>query len=223
MSTRVLLCTTGREKGLRVFLDSLLSVGNYKGDIVVIDYGDCGKLEYEEIKKIRSTKELNHHASDRFRVFYKYLKDNYTNYDVVILIDGNDIEFNGDINPLIEMAKEKVCYVQEKKLNKQWNRLGDFPSSKMLWTSIKDEHIANSGVIVGPSVIVYGITKYIKEGLVNRSTFGTDQLLFNVLIYHYKIPSMSVSNIWNYDTRGKRKKDIDSSVVILHHIGKVCR
>ena len=202
--SKTLIVTTAKDTPLlKVWLPSLEQKGEYKGDILVIDYDlspqTVRKLQqHANILLVKCEAVYRCLASDRHRAFYEALKPIWDKYQTIMIIDGNDMEFFKPIRPLFDMAKEKVCYVTETLVNGAWAQYAGPPDSKEVWNYIKNKLIANAGMYVGPAKLIFEIQKHIAENLVYNSYFGADQLSFNAMIYYYKIPSQEVDKKWNF-------------------------
>ena len=210
---RALVVTTGTESYiLNTYLPSLRKRGEYKGDILIVDYeGISNSFSLKNISNIEGQNILYRKikplysclASDRMRAFYECLKDLYQNYDVIMCTDGNDIEYFMSIQPLLDIAKDIFCYVIETPahLVRNWIRFSGFPDADIVWKSMKDKPMINAGMIAGPSDKIFEVLKFMTEQMKSNSKdngFGADQLLLNALIYYYNFPSLSVGYEWNY-------------------------
>lgn len=220
--SKTLIITTARDIPLmNVWLPSLQKNGKYNGDILLLDYdlspGTIQKLKiFPNIMIVKTIQKQEWIVGDRYRAYQECLKDIYRNYEVIMVTDGNDIEFLKPIQPLFDMAKEKVCYVKEKGLNKEWRWSRNPIYSDEIWNTFKDQPTINGGMYVGPSELIYKIITYIAENLKYDNGFGFDQSLLNGLIYYYKIPSQEIDPIWNYDPR--RELYPMEKIAIVHRI-----
>ena len=141
-----MIITTGTSKIILTrWLPLLRSVGGYQGDVLVLDYGDINyfgtpvvlsRESMEELKKQPNVTVINPKIKsknifvDRLAVAQEYLKL-HPEYDVIGFMDGNDTIFWGNIEPLLEQAKDIICCVQEHPSN-LLVRWGDFGSEKVL-------------------------------------------------------------------------------------------
>lgn len=224
--SKTLVVTTAKDSQLlRTFLPSLEGKGEYNGDILVIDY-DLSQHALDVLSKkpnvrvIKSKPVYECLASDRHRAFWEALKYMYQWYETILIIDGNDIEFCKPIQPLFDLATEKVCYVTENRVNGTWVKYTGPPDVGVVWDEIKNKLIINAGVYVGPSKLIFTIQEHIAKNLEYNSNFGADQLLLNAMIYYYGIPSKEIDKIWNYDARPIGAVDPRSlmEVAIIHRI-----
>jgi hypothetical protein len=224
-----LIILTGKSEWItEKLLPSLYTSGKYTGDVMIVSYGefeDVDKLElslkYEkhvfvvDAKKIYAT-----YTADRFRAFTETLvksinlfKDSLAReYDVIMHIDGSDIEFFQDINPLLEMAKTSICVIPEPRNNdnpicKKWVTIDSIPQE--YWDAIGNKPVLNCGVFAGPSKHIYALCKLIAKFSEHDSRFGIDQLIFNVLFYYYKIPHKVVGREWDYHFYDKGWQNIN--------------
>jgi len=215
---KTLIMSTGRDKEIKeIWLPSLRQRAKYSEDILLLDYDMETVLEDKSISVIKVERVYPEIASDRMRAFYEYLKYSWQNYDVIMIVDS-DMEFFKSLNPLFEMARNKLCYVKEVTLWKHIYRVLDqpFPNISSIWETIKNEKVINAGVIVGPSQIIFELVKFISENFHFDASFGADQLLLNAVVYYYKsFPSKEVDSEWNFDERN----GVSSEIAILHKIG----
>lgn len=218
---RTLVMTTATDKLLmETWLPSLRNKGKYTGDVLVLDYDlsstTVDKLKDSKIQVEKRKQTQDWIVCDRYKAYYEYLKNLYRTYDTIMIVDGCDIEFLKPIQPLFEMARETVCYVKEKTLNKEWRWSRNPIFSQEIWNSMMDQPIINGGMYIGPSDLVFKIVAYVVENLIYDNGFGFDQSLLNAMIYYYRIPSQEVEEIWNYDPR-KESISIEK-VAIVHRI-----
>lgn len=246
---KTLVVTTGKDNQImETWLPTIVKGGQYEGDILLLDYDMLhSSLEFLKqdptiiVKKVEKVhKDI---ASDRMRAFYECLKDMWQNYDVILIADG-DLEFFKPIAPLFEMAKEKVCYVKEPiylHSNCQDNdrfhyNQFKFPDAEKIWKAIQNESMINVGMFVGPAKMIYDILGWIIGFYKYDNHWGADQVLFNALIYYYKIfPSQNIDIEWNWLTlNGYARKDDkcyngimmdgkcvagEKEISILHNVG----
>lgn len=223
----MLICTTARDRPLmNVWLPSLREKGEYTGDVLIINYDlspqTVQKLRLEPNTILVDSKCRSHYiTNDRFRAFHEAIKDLWYKYDVIMVIDGNDVEFTKPIKPLFELAKREVCYVTEDRINSQWVTSQGLvvyrgpPDSKEVWDAIKNRLIINLGMFIGPAKMIFRVVEHIAKTVLYIDTWGGDQLIFNGIIYYYGVPSKEVDKIWNYDTR---QNSITPNVCIIHRI-----
>lgn len=223
---KTLIATTGNGRYLlRVWLPTLRQRGEYNGDILILDYDftpdvveNLRKENNILIKKVE--KVYNLIPSDRFRAFYEIFKDLHQNYDVIMLIDM-DTEFFKPIQPLFDMSQEKIRYVKEWVALRAWFKPEGLPNIDEVWRKIEPRPIINSGMIIGPAKLIYQTTKFIAENLKYRNSWGYDQMLLNIYLYCFDIPSESIEEKWNYIQKGylivgKVLDVFDNEIAILH-------
>ena len=201
-SYKTLIVTTAKDLPLmKVWLPSLKQRGEYEGDILVIDYDlsqrTVKKLQQYNIILFKSKPEYKCLASDRHRAFYEALKPLWNKYQIIMIIDGNDLSFFKPVRFLFDISKERVCYVTENEVNENCTHYVGPPDAEEVWKCMK-KLIANSGMYVGPAKLIFEMQKHIAENLRYKSDFGADQVLFNALIYYYRIPSIEVDRRWNF-------------------------
>ena len=232
---KTLVVVTGRDEQItKCWLPSIRTLGKYKGKILFLNY-DLLESSVEEIRSdknvtiMKAERIYREVSSDRIRGFYERLKDIWQNYDVIMMSDG-DLEFFKPIAPLFELAKEKISYVTEKTILKDWGYHYDmypYPYAREIWEVIRDNPMINTGMIVGPSKLIIEYMKFVKEKLEFEATWGADQLLFNALVYHYKtLPTQEINREWNYLSvynhvreNGKCFDENQKEISILHKIG----
>jgi hypothetical protein len=220
-----LVVVTGAEKFImETWLPSLREKGRYDGDVLIVDYFDNDSISAhyrkrdglaglkgfsdETISYIQSQKNIiyrkvhnvyNCMASDRINGFYECLKPLWVKYDVILITDGNDIEFLQPIQPLLDMAKNQLCATCEPLLNsvyEDWKPVSKFPAE--YWSSVKDQPLINAGVIAGKSTDMEPLLKFMLENMrLYSSEFGSEQLSLNVWHYHYKHFIKDVGCKWN--------------------------
>lgn len=203
---KTLVATTGRDTQIMEFIPSIRGKGQYEGDIFLLDY-DMLSDSVEGLKKdqriviSKVNRTYQEIVADRFRAYKERLKNIWQNYDVIVMCDG-DLEFFQPIAPLLELAKEKICYVKEPIIfhNSKFNYTQyDFPDKQKIWDVMKDELMVNTGMLVGPAKLIWELTCWIAEMLVIDHYWGSDQLALNAMIFYYKtIPMQEVPMKWNF-------------------------
>jgi len=222
----ILIVTTGKD--LTKFLDTLTSTAKYTGDILVVTYPDDNTeilKQYKNIIRVDTTKVYSQIPHDRFRVFYEALVERHIGsmYDTIMCIDGDDVWFNGNLEELFELAKDKICYVTENKINNNWHPYADDGNIEY-WDDIKDKPFINCGMFIGPRELIFQILeymyKYMKTMKEKQNVFGIDTYLFNCMVYYYNIPSREVHEKWN---TSKYKNKYKRSHIIIHCITTVIK
>ena len=235
----LIVLTGKRDYIVNKLLPSLYEVGKYNGDCLIINYGsgyspdntgeflnpefdDVDQLEialkYEKHILFRDTiKQFSAFTTDRFRAFSEALEKLYKKYDVIMHVDGNDIEFFQPIQPLLDMSLKEICVVPEPRNNDNkvvngWSTINSIPEE--MWDAIKDKPVLNCGVFSGPAKDMYAIFKTIAKFSEHDSRFGIDQLLFNVLFYYYKVSYQEVSRVWDYHFYDEGWKMVDGKPFI---------
>lgn len=210
---RTLVVTTGtRDYIMNVYLPTIKNKGEYNGDILLVDYKNL-KHHFEEKDIIVLKKDYNIIyrqvesvysciPSDRIRAFYECLRENdlYKQYDVIMVTDGNDIEYFKSILPLFELAKDIFSYVIEtpEHLLKSWIRFKEYPDADKIWEVIKYKSMINAGMLIGPSKNIMEVLEFITNSTKYNSKFGADQMLLNAMVYYYNYPSQAIGYEWNY-------------------------
>lgn len=221
---RTLLISTGRSSIiLKRWLPNLRSKGCYDGEVLLLDYGtkkyftweniqDNNAIVVEKIKKekgvtvIPAIQIYKDFFIDRVRLTREYLKENdkWKDYDVIMIIDSDDVIFYGSIQPLLNIADKHLCYVKEHFSNILGNWDGFYAKRfiKKDFDSVKDNVMINGGMVVGPSNSIIDLLDY-EIDLVNKygneATMTCDQTFLNLFIYYHKYPlALEVGNEWNY-------------------------
>ena len=216
-----LIVTTGKD--LTKFLDTLTNTAKYTGDILVVTYLDDNieiLKQYKNIIQVNTTQIHSQISHDRFRAFYEALVNQHIGsmYDIIMCIDGDDIWFNGNLEELFNLAKDRVCYVtHDKALNRDWHPYADTGNIEY-WENIKDKSLASCGMFIGPRELIFQIFehmyKYMKTMKKQYDIFGIDMYLFNCLIHYYKIPSKIVDAKWNTGATSLKNKYRKIDIII---------
>ncbi len=239
----LIMCSGKAELIEKNLLPTLFGRGKYTGDLVIVQYPTDGNFTTSLPSNVyihKTEKKLSTFTADRFRAFYEYLNSPvnqhgdkvWEEYDIIMHIDGNDMEIFDPIQLLFNKVSDKVCVVQEPRKNdtglKYWpDTISSLPTD--YWYAIKDQLVLNAGMFLGPSKEMFYITKFLSEQTEADSRFGSDQLLFNVLFYYHKLPYQLLDSKWDWqygdgvekigdryfysDSVGKHK------VSILHYAG----
>lgn len=181
-----------------VWLPTLRKNAEYTGDVLLFDYDFSETyrniLRQDKNVFIEKTEPGNIWVT-RHRDAYFFLTDSsYSNYDVVLCIDGKDITFQKPIVPLFDLAKEVVCYTIERGLNANWVRI-EGPDADKIWEVIKDKRIINGGFYIGPLNEIVKLERFMSE---QCKHFPVDQLWLNALIYYHGFPAKRVDDTWNW-------------------------
>jgi len=236
MNNKVLICTTGKRVELTKFFDSLSNNASYTGDILLINYGNTSKDSTENVNDIPKlyknvilvdTKQvygIDTKAQDWFRASYEILVEQYVGsmYDIIMIIDGNDVWFNGNLEELFELAKDKVCYVAHSNLiNQHWHPYGDnenMDSYQNEWELIKNKPLICSSMIIGPRELMFKMLEYINKGLKElcpkHDIFGIDLFLFNSFVYSNEMYCMRVNGKWNTGGSGLKNRYRHTDIII---------
>lgn len=217
MKKKTLIITTGFAKVILTrWLPLLRTVGDYQGDVLAICYGDISYVhstpiiseaisvialkEQPNVIVLQPLKKLAGVYMDRVMVYRDYILE-HSEYDCVLIMDGNDTIFWGSIQPLIAMAKKKLCYIKEHAKNKLkiWNDfyLRDW-ITKTDYYSIGENPIINAGVLGGPIKNILEYLQFMKDMIQVYGDAVSDQVYLDILIYYYKYPAREVGYEWNY-------------------------
>jgi hypothetical protein len=222
---RTLVMTTGYDAIIvKRWLPNLRNNGEYKGDVLIADYGtvmyghqkDSNRdilikelLEQPNVKVIDCDMKLPNIFIDRARVYREYLHENerWKDYDVIMITDSNDIIFWSSIQPLLEMAKSEICVVKEHEMNllSKWDDF--YPREHIMkdFGSIAGERIINGGMVVGPSKdmmyyldFIYNMDLKYGYDDSQKNTSPCDQVYLGILLYFYDYPHKILDDKWNY-------------------------
>jgi hypothetical protein len=164
------------------------------------------------------------------RAFSEILKLYWSQYDTVMITDGDDIEFYKPIQPLLDMAKTELCVVKEPRLNRAYSIWK--PKTKLpldYWRAIENERTINAGVFAGPAPAVKALLEFMVENMERYSSdFGSEQLSLN--IWHYVLGNSvkDAGYAWNclplMGTKlvmKARIKSITASQILIDRLGFV--
>lgn len=206
---RCLLITTGVEGLLRKTLESFWEEGKYTGDILVLRYDYFSpkflkELEEHGVMIVNAKKEYPFYGIDRIRVFHDVLPVLYKNYDVIMHVDGDDVRVFDDVNPLFELAKDKICVIQETNgkygsINREWRGYKNYPvEGTDWWNAIKNGIMINAGLYLGPATLVYDLIDYMYREIDKLRTWGVDQVILNKYVYYHKSLFRPIGIEWGY-------------------------
>jgi len=222
---KTLIMTTGDNRLiLKRYLPTLRGSGEYKGDVMVLDYGIICQTQMldpnraERVQELKdngvivypTTCQANNFFVDRMRGYREYLlkDDNYKKYDVVMYTDGNDIIFHGPIQSLFDQAKDVICYAKEPPRNtlRRWesliSQITGVKEAAIItrnFESIADNAEINNGMIVGPPTAMLDLFNFILEASAKFNvSVACDQQFMNIFFYYNKYPSKEVGYEWNY-------------------------
>jgi len=211
--------TTANEGCIKnIWLPSLRDDGQYKGDVLIVDYEPainvmpCNHLksfskEYVDYLSVQSNviyRKVSHKynciPSDRIFQFYNVLKT-LKGYDTVIITDGNDIEFFKPIQPLIDYCKPCIRYVAETEKNSKLRSIFGHVYNVLLpeyYEAVKDKPIINAGVFGGPYDQIMLLLSKMIDNFEYSSAFGSEQITLNYLVYSARIHALPLDATWNY-------------------------
>lgn len=216
---RTLVITTGCNNILlRRWLPLLRNVANYKGEVLILDYGTIkyGSVKDDNNNKIVTELKKDYNVIvlpvvqklacfylDRQRASREYLKENnkWNEYDIIMIVDGNDIIFYDSIQPLLDLAKDHLCYVKEHPSNflKLWDDYFTRPFIQKEFKSIENNPIINGGMVIGKSEYIMELLDFEMDMAKKYADYVCDQLYLCILIYFYNYPhALEVGYEWNY-------------------------
>lgn len=173
------------------FVATLRRKANYKGKIVVLDYGVSEDVVTRvssayDVEFVRCKKDISV-FSQRYRDIPAVINAQDESITHVMVIDGGDIWFQKDIMPIFRATVDKVGCVEESVImgENEWTDKCLFNLSKETQEEIlkycKGKHVKNSGMVAGPRELIEKIIKNIYYDIYNSGIeyFGIDQLFFN--------------------------------------------
>ena len=210
-----LIIVTGTSKIILTrWLPLLRNVGQYKGDILVLDYGDINYFgtpvvlnrnsmellkQQPNVSVLNPVRKLKNIFIDRLAVAQQYLNI-HSEYEQVGFMDGNDTIFWGSIEPLLEESKDIICCVQEHPSNllSIWGDFGPRKFCQDNFSSIMGQPIINGGVLFGPREEMTKLLKIIFDLVANYGDEPSDQVFLDIAVYMKMIPAKIVGSEWNY-------------------------
>ena len=231
---KTLVVTTGVPEWIMdTLLSSLYKVG-YTGDVLVVSYGDFtveqkAHIKYafkDKVKVVEQRRVYAAYTADRFRAYDIVLKDIYQNYDVIMSVDGNDIEFLKPIDELLEMAKTEICAVHNGETCEvapkfHWITWKKLPPE--YWEAIKTNYGYCMGMTVGPADQMYFVFKALARYLEGEgnNVFGSDLLMFNAFVWYEGLHVKAVDPKWNTSLNfvlegrnGYTQKNLEDSCIL---------
>jgi hypothetical protein len=205
-----LIFTTGIESLLSKTLSSLWGKGEYKGDLLVLQYEPFSDAFRDVLLAHNTTivkvfKNYDYMCVDRVLHYQAYISKHWEDYDVLMHMDGNDIEICSPIEQLLEMSTENICCVKEQYhevlnvKNSRWIGYMGFPDYNEVWSAMKNQYMVNAGMYVGRSLFVAEFLDMAVKYFPYRSDWGVDQVLFNAFVYYYRAKSAKFLGFeWNY-------------------------
>jgi len=210
----LIICTGTSKIILTRWLPLLRNVGQYQGDVLVLDYGDINyfgtpvvlsRVPMELLKQeanvtvLNPVKKLKNVFIDRLAVAQEYLKS-HPEYDVVGFMDGNDTIVWGNIGLLLDQAQEAICYIQEHPSNLLviW---GDFGPRKFCQDNFADlmgKPIVNGGVMFGPYQEMSKLLTLVFELVAKYGDEPCDQVFMDIILYRNMVKCKEVGSEWNY-------------------------
>ena len=173
-----------------------LNYTNYKGDILLIIYGDKSEIDQRIINLPNVTNSISILLKplpsrpvvvERFKDMYEFLSLTKVNYRFVFSTDPSDVIFQKNPSiiassfykerPLIIACSESIIYKNETWGNK--NMIDSFPD---YYEFMHDKEIFNAGTILGTKEIIINLFQDIYK-LSNQSlNSNPDQAAYNILI-----------------------------------------
>lgn len=227
---------------LNDFLCTLRNVANYKGKVVVLDYGINTEvrrnIENEYGVDVISFEKEYPVFSIRNKHIPLVINELPENILSVMVIDGGDIWFQSPIKDIFEITYSSIGYVEEtiKFGNNEWTEKCldalEEKERKRVLEKVGGTFVKNSGMVCGPRKLVAELLNNIYVDMCNsgREFFGVDQIYFNYeLCDKFQSKSMLISDIYNYVLvthqneyayiEGKFYKKTGESISIVHNAG----
>lgn len=226
----------------RDFLNTLRHVANYKGKVIILDYGISEDVrrnieEDHNVDVIKFEKEYPVFSlrNKHIPLVISELPDHILN---IMVIDGGDIWFQSQIEDIFAITCNKLGYVEETiKFGKnEWTKrcldvLDEVEQERVL-KKVRGKFVKNSGMLAGPRELVAELLRdvYIDMCKAGREFFGVDQIYFNYeLCGKFQKKSKRISDIYNYvlvthqneyKIIGKRfYKDSGEMISVVHNAG----
>lgn len=173
------------------FLDSLVNKANYKGKIVILDYG----MNAEDVERIKSKFDIFVYKCDKVMPVFSnryydipnvidLLDENITH---IMTIDGGDVWFQDEVNEIFEKSQNGIGCVEENRIIGEdeftdycMNKMSEIEKKRIL-KNLSGKKVRNSGVICGPKLDMKNICSKIAADIEKSSSefFGIDQIYFN--------------------------------------------
>lgn len=229
------------------FIKSLRECANYKGKVVVLNYGINETVaEYlakqYDVDFVNCKKDLAV-FSQRYRDIPDIVNSQSKDIENVMLIDGGDVWFQKSVMPIFEATADRIGCVEESSVfgadewtDKCMANLSENMQDEILkWC--KGTHVKNSGMIAGPRNLIVELMKNIYVDICNSGIeyFGIDQILFNYeymkldenirIVLDNQFNFVLVTNKEGYEiTKEKiyRKQD-NMLVTVVHNAGGAWR
>lgn len=172
------------------WLTSLLDHSNHENtDIVVFDYGMPTRhakiLDKTKVRRIVYPRN-GHPVIIRFRDIASFLL--HATYTDVLLIDGGDIIFQDDIQPIFSFTNKGIAAAHETypPLNLLTFTKNIISISKHeLSTVLQGKPTMNAGVILGKTQAIRNLSLQLLTYLRTNMFFGADQVIINYLLHKY--------------------------------------
>ena len=222
ISMKTLIITTGVEPLLKKTLDSLWKAGKYIGDIIAIEFETPNDKYSNKFKallamhngKVYSTsKSYKYYSLSRYKVTQDIITELKDQYDIFMLMDGDDIEIFEDINPLFNMATEKICCIEEHvevftdngemtigSINHQWQGYCNVDVEHTeWWNNIRNMFMLNAGLVLGPPKLMLHMLDFVNYQIRMNPVTNVEQVWFNAYARYYYPQNVKLVGIeWNY-------------------------
>lgn len=193
------------------FLYTLRNVANYKGKVVVLDYGIstevCRIIKNEYGVDVISFEKEYPVFSIRNKHIPFVINELPNNISNVMVIDGGDIWFQSSIKDIFEITCGSIGYVEEsiKFGNNEWTEkcldVLEEKEKKRVLKKVEGRFVKNSGMVCGPRNWIAELLNNVYIDMCNsgREFFGVDQIYFNYeLCEKFSSKSISISDVYNY-------------------------
>lgn len=242
-NTAIITCIDGRldENLENDFLTTLSNESDYKGHIIILDYGIKSEVKKRIAAKYNATFYEFKKTNPVFNLRYKHLpiviKKIPKEITNIMLIDSGDIWFQKSIEPIFNLTEKRIGCVDEPIIfgEDEWINLclANLPVAdrELILSNSKGKRNKNAGMICGPRNDIYTLVKNIYEYMIfiGIEFFGLDQLFFNYEINKMNEHQFIVLNKeFNYvlvtykDFIYKNKKiytENDNLVTVVHNAG----
>ena len=224
------------------FFFSFFQKANYKGKIVILDYG----MNTEDVDRLKKKFDIFVYKCDKVMPVFSnryndipevidLLDDNITH---IMTIDGGDVWFQDKVNQIFEESENGIGCVEENRIIGE-DEFTDYCMNKMsadekkhVLDALYGKKVKNSGVICGPREDMKNICQKIAKDIEVSSAefFGIDQIFFNYEWYSlddYKKVTLNelynfviVTNVDRYvEKDGCIYTDLGELVTVVHNAG----
>lgn len=216
------------------FLNTLFNVSNYKGTVILLNYGivqeDIRRLAAAfPIKVIECDKNMPVFSNRYFDIprAIEQLDNQITH---VATMDSGDIWFQNSIHEVFEICQNGIGCVEEERIIGEDHFTGycldklQTDERNVIEDRLQGKKVKNSGVICGPKNMMRKIIEDVGRDMSNCSCefFGVDQLYFNYEWYALeKDKRINMDETYNYVLVSNVDKFTVQNDVVIDNDGNV--